>query len=241
MGKSLISQRRGHGGFVFRSQRKGVKAEYNSLEGFKEKPVMRAEVRELFKESGRNEILAKLLLENGKEAITIAAEGQFVGQNILLGDTQEVEIGNVTLLKNVPEGCPVFNIEREMGDGGRIVRATGSYALLVIKDLQKRTANIKLPSGKILNVPLTCRATIGCVAGGERKEKPLIKAGNKFHAMKAKTRKHITVRGVAMNAACHPFGGSQHHAGKSKSVSRGAPPGRKVGAIASSRTGRRKK
>ena len=44
-----------------------------------------------------------------------------------------------------------------------------------------------------------------------------------------------------MNPNSHPFGGGQHHAGKSKSTSRNAPPGRKVGAIASSRTGRKKK
>ena len=49
------------------------------------------------------------------------------------------------------------------------------------------------------------------------------------------------VRGVAMNVIDHPFGGSQHHPGKSKSTSRNAPPGRKVGAIASKRTGRKKK
>ena len=50
-----------------------------------------------------------------------------------------------------------------------------------------------------------------------------------------------SVRGVAMNAVDHPFGGAQHHAGKSKSTPRNAPPGRKVGAIASKRTGRRNK
>jgi len=59
--------------------------------------------------------------------------------------------------------------------------------------------------------------------------------------MKAKHKKYPTVRGVAMNAVDHPFGGSNHHPGKSKSTSRRSAPGRKVGDIASKRTGRRKK
>ena len=36
------------------------------------------------------------------------------------------------------------------------------------------------------------------------------------------------VRGVKMNAVDHPFGGAAHHAGKSKSTSRNAPPEEKL-------------
>lgn len=96
-------------------------------------------------------------------------------------------------------------------------------------------------SGKIKQIDLACRATIGCAAGGGRQEKPMVKAGTAFHLCKARKKWFPTVRGVKMNALDHPFGGSAHHAGKSKSTSRNAPPGRKVGAIASKRTGRIKK
>ena len=84
-----------------------------------------------------------------------------------------------------------------------------------------------------------CRATIGVVAGGGRTEKPFVKAGKKFHKMRVRGTKYPRVRGVAMNACDHPFGGGgRQHPGRPKSVARGAPPGRKVGAIASRRTGR---
>jgi large subunit ribosomal protein L2 len=44
-----------------------------------------------------------------------------------------------------------------------------------------------------------------------------------------------------MNAVNHPFGcGRGRHKGKPKTVSRNAPPGRKVGSIASRRTGIRR-
>jgi large subunit ribosomal protein L2 len=111
--------------------------------------------------------------------------------------------------------------------------------LIVSKD--KNRAFIKMPSGKSVTLDLRGRATIGCVSCGGRGEKPFIKAGRKHHAMKAKKRQWPRVRGVAMNPVDHPFGGAQHHAGKSKSTSRHAHAGRKVGAIASKRTGRKKK
>ena len=89
-------------------------------------------------------------------------------------------------------------------------------------------------------MPLDARATIGVIAGGGRKTKPFVTAGAKFKSNESK-KKYPIVRGVAMNAVDHPFGGYQHHVGHSKSTSRHAPPGRKVGAIASKRTGRKKK
>jgi large subunit ribosomal protein L2 len=52
--------------------------------------------------------------------------------------------------------------------------------------------------------------------------------------------KYPRVSGVAMNAVDHPFGGgNRKHPGKPTTVSRNAPPGRKVGHIAARRTGKR--
>ncbi|MEM4052736.1 MAG: 50S ribosomal protein L2, partial [Ignisphaera sp.] len=79
------------------------------------------------------------------------------------------------------------------------------------------------------------------VAGGGRLEKPLLKAGNAYYKWRAKARKWPRVRGVAMNAVDHPHGGGSHQSeSKPTTVSRRAPPGRKVGHIAARRTGRRK-
>ena len=156
-----------------------------------------------------------------------------------MGKTGEIAIGNILPLADIPEGCPIFAVETKPGDGGMMIRSSGLYGLIVTKDKSK--AFIKMPSGKTKPADLRGRATVGCVSCGGRPEKPMIKAGKRFHAMKAKSKPYPSVRGVAMNPVSHPFGGSQHHAGKSKSTSRHAAPGRKVGAIASKRTGRKKK
>jgi large subunit ribosomal protein L2 len=237
MGKRLISQRRGRGTHTFKAKLRGIKSQYFNIE--KETEVKKGEITDLIKDTGRNAIMAEISFNDGTIQNVVAAEGLFLGQRIEQGKGASISIGNITEIGDLPEGCPVFNIEKVRGDGGAAVKTSGSYGLLLTKDSKK--AIIKLPSGKLLNLPLNVRATIGNVSCGGRMEKPFIKAGNKFFAMKSKRKMYPRVRGVAMNALDHPFGGAQHHPGKSKSTARNAPPGRKVGSVASSRTGRRKK
>ena len=237
MGKRLISQRRGRGTHTFKAKLRGIASTYTSIEN--EADLAKGQITNLIKDTGRNAIMAEITFQNGAIENLVAAEGLFLGQKIEQGKGASIAIGNVTEIGTLPEGCPIFNIEKFRGDGGAAAKTAGSYALLITKDSKK--AVVKMPSGKLLNLPLNVRATIGNASCGGKGEKPFIKAGNKFFAMKAKKKMYPRVRGVAMNALDHPFGGAQHHPGKSKSTSRNAPPGRKVGSIASSRTGRRKK
>ncbi len=236
MGRRLKAQRRGKGSLTFRASRKSGKSSYPPAESEEKKA---GQVVGFEKMSGRNALLARILTEKKEEFTVIAAEGMFLGQGIEIGKAAGVSIGSIMPLSSIPEGCPVFNVEMHPGDGGKLVRSTGSYSIVVSKSA--KTAILRLPSGKNKELPLSCRATIGNAACGERTEKPFVKAGNKYYFMKAKSRPWPIVRGVAMNASDHPYGGEQHHAGKSKSVARSAPPGRKVGQIASKRTGRRKR
>ncbi|MBS3062079.1 MAG: 50S ribosomal protein L2 [Candidatus Diapherotrites archaeon] len=240
MGKSLRAQRRGKGSFTFIATKKGT-ADVRYLRSSDTEPlgVLSGQVLELETDAGRSAVLARVLFSNGKESYMIAAEGLTKGQSIEMGKNAQVGIGNVLPVAQIPEGCPIFCVEKMAEDGGSLVRASGLYGLIMSKTA--KNALVKLSSGKTIELPLECRATIGCVAGGGRHEKPMLKAGTHFHLMKARRRHYPGLRGVAMNAVDHPFGGSQHHAGKSKSTKRNAPPGRKVGAIASSRTGRRKR
>jgi large subunit ribosomal protein L2 len=157
---------------------------------------------------------------------------------IHLGSTKIIKLGNIMPLSKIPEGTPVFNIEKNPGDGGKFVRSAGTYALLVAHDGVNSV--LQLPSGSMKTINSNCRATIGIVGGGGRKEKPLLKAGKKHHSIRAKRRNWPRVRAVAMNVVNHPYGGgSKQSAGKPDSVSRNAPPGRKVGKIAPKRTGKR--
>jgi large subunit ribosomal protein L2 len=180
-------------------------------------------------------------LENGETFPVVAVEGMYVGQVIEMGEQATIAPGNILPLARIPEGTEVSMIEHKPGDGGKLVRAPGTYAT-VTSQLGDRTI-VSLPSKKVIELSSKCLAMIGVVAGGGIRDKPFLKAGKKHHWMVAKHRvaTYPRVRGVAMAAAYHPFGGTRKKLGRPETVSRNAPPGRKVGYIAARRTGRKKK
>jgi large subunit ribosomal protein L2 len=237
MGKRLRLQRRGKGTPKYAATNHAkVKIRYNY---FDHTQCLKGQVVKLFSDPIRTAPVAEILFENGSIDSVVACEGLKTGDRVVFGKDAALKHGNVLFLEHIEPGTSIFNIEKNFGDGGKFVRATGQSATLMTK--KEDVAIVKMPSGKIVNFPLNVRATIGIVAGSGRTNKPFVKAGNKFHAMKAKSRPYPRLRGVAMNAVDHPFGGLQHHVGHSKSTSRHAPSGRKVGAVASKRTGRKKK
>jgi large subunit ribosomal protein L2 len=181
---------------------------------------------------GRTSILARIAFEDGTETLQLACEGMSVGQSVAFTDTTQIQPGNVTIVSKIPEGTPIYNIEGRPNDGGRFVKTAGTAAEIVSHDAAKTV--IRMPSGKFREFHPLARATIGLVAGG-------LKAGKKFHHMRARGQRWPRVRGVAMNPVDHPHGGGAHNfRGGQTSVARGAPPGRKVGKIAPSRTGMRR-
>ncbi|MCE4612236.1 MAG: 50S ribosomal protein L2 [Desulfurococcales archaeon] len=238
MGKRLRQQRAGKGSPTYRSPShlRVAPAKYPPLAG----ETVRAKVIDLVHDPGRYVPLAHVVTEDGEEFYMPAAEGMYVGQVIQIGPDARPSPGNVLPVGRIPEGTSIFNVELRPGDGGKLARQAGSYALILGRSGGR--TRIRLPSGKEKDVPNDARATIGVPAGAGRTEKPLIKAGNAYHKWKVKARKWPRVRGVAMNAVNHPFGGGSHqHKGKPSTVSRWAPPGRKVGHIAARRTGRKKR
>ncbi|RLF49434.1 MAG: 50S ribosomal protein L2 [Thermoplasmata archaeon] len=174
---------------------------------------------------------------NGKKFKMLAPEGAIVGNKIRFTKEPLIKPGNVLPLGSIPEGTPIYNIESNPGDGGKFARSGGNYGTVMSHGDK---VIVKLPSGSQKKLNAGCRATIGVAAGGGRGEKPFMKAGKKYHAVRPRAKVYPIVRGVAMNPVDHPHGGGAHqHVGKSSTVSRRAPAGRKVGSISARRTGKR--
>ena len=235
MGRRIQGQRRGRGSSTFRAPSHRYKAELSHKKS-EQKDTITGTVVGIEHDPARSAPIALVEFEDEQRMI-LAPEGITVGEELQIGVSAEIKPGNTLPLAEIPEGVPVCNVERQPGDGGKFARASGVSAQLLSHD--RKVAVVKLPSGEVKRLNPECRATIGVVAGGGRTEKPFVKAGKKYHKMKARGIKWPRVRGVAMNAVDHPFGGGgRQHPGQPKSVSRNAPPGRKVGDIASKRTGR---
>jgi large subunit ribosomal protein L2 len=238
MGKNLIQQARGKGGPTYRapSFRYKGEAKHNRLNP----EMLEGEVIDLVHCQGHSAPLAQVTYNNGETCLHIAAEGIKVGDKIHSGPKSELEPGNTTLLSEIPDGTAIYNIEGIPGDGGKFVRASGTFARVIGK--YNENVVVQLPSKKRKEFSPSCRATIGVVAGGGRTEKPFMRAGTRFFKMKAKNKLWPKIGGSAQNAVDHPFGNKRtSRKSKARPMSRNAPPGRKVGMIAARRTGRKKK
>nr|BAA22273.1 ribosomal protein L2 [Halobacterium salinarum] len=233
MGRRIQGQRRGRGTSTFRAPSHRYKAEL-SHKRTEDTDVLAGEVIDVEHDPARTAV-ARVAFEDDDQRLVLASEGVGVGDTIEIESSATIEEGNTLPLAEIPEGVPVCNVESHPGDGGKLPRGRVNADLVT----HERDATIvELASGETKRLSPDCRATIGVVAGGGRTEKPFVKAGNKHHKMKARGTKWPRVRGVAMNAVDHPFGAVAARPGRPKSVSRDAAPGRKVGDIASKRTGR---
>lgn len=240
MGKNLIQQRRGKGSTTFRAPSFRYKGKVRHVSFGKEfdKGVSQGFIVDIMHCPGHSAPLARVAFEE-EDILMIAPEGVRVGYPIFAGKDAPPRVGNILPLSQVPEGLPIYNIENMPGDGGKFVRSSGGFAKVLSKT--KNMVLVLLPSKKKKKFSPSCRACIGIVAGGGRKEKPMLKAGVKFHKMKARGKYYPRVSGLAMNAVAHPYGGTRSSKlGKVTIVPRFAPPGRKVGLLKPRRTGKKK-
>jgi large subunit ribosomal protein L8e len=244
MGRVIRSQRKGAGGiFKSHSAKKKERPLFRPYDYSEKCGFIRGIVKEIIHDPGRGSPLARIQFRKVHRykkilSTVIAVEGMYTGQFIYCGKKARLMIGNILPLHSVPEGTVCCNVENRQGDRGKFGRTSGNH-VTVINQLKDGKTRIRLPSGSKKIVSSSCRGMIGIIAGGNRIDKPLLKAGRAFFKYKSKRNCWPVVRGVAMNPVDHPHGGGNHqHIGHASTVRRDAPPGRKVGLIAARRTGR---
>ena len=161
-----------------------------------------AKVKSIEYDPNRSAYIAKIYYVDGAKSYIIAPEGLKIGQEVVSGAKAPPEVGNHTLLLNIPLGTIVHNIELRPGAGASLARSAGTWAQLLARE--GRYATLKLPSGEMRQVLVNCNATIGTVSNAEHMNVRLGKAGRKRWLGK-----RPRVRGVAMNPVDHPMGGGE--------------------------------
>lgn len=240
MGKRTILQRRGRGSSKYRSPSHRFKYSVDYPRNIDCNTDVGGQVTSIVHDAARSPPVAEIILEDFNTVNMIAADGLSVGQWIQIGPNAKPSVGSVMPLGSILEGTEVYNIELQPGDGGKLVRSSGTSASVVGHPMG--FTQIRLPSKKTKLVNSKCRATIGRVAGSGRKDKFLVHAGQSYYAKKARGKRYPIVGGTSMNALNHPHGGGRHpHVGKPTTISRNTPPGRRAGHVAAKRTGLRKK
>lgn len=140
---------------------------------------------------------------DGDKRYHLAPQGIKVGDSVLLGDKTKIKPGNRMLIKNIPVGFSVYNIELSKGRGGQIIRSAGSSAKIVSQEDNKHT-QVLLPSGEVRLVSKNCYASVGEMSNVEHSNIKIGKAGRKRNMGR-----RPAVRGKVMNPCDHPHGGGE--------------------------------
>jgi large subunit ribosomal protein L2 len=149
--------------------------------------------------------IALINYSDGEKRYIIAPTGLKVDQQIMSGEKATPEIGNTMLLKDIPLGTLVHNIEMRPGQGGKLARSAGAYAQLAARE--GKFATLKMPSGETRMILSSCLATIGTVSNADHNKEQHGKAGrSRWLGRRPRT------RGVAMNPVDHPMGGGEGRA-----------------------------
>jgi large subunit ribosomal protein L2 len=183
----------------------GHKKLYRIIDFKRDKDGIPATVRTIEYDPNRSARIALLVYADGEKRYVIAPNGLKVGTKVASGKGAAPEIGNTLFLSDIPLGTIIHNVELQPQAGGSLARSAGSYAQLTSRD--GKYANIKLPSGEVRMILVTCKATIGSVSNSDHALERSGKAGrSRWKGIRPR------VRGVVMNPVDHPMGGGEGRA-----------------------------
>lgn len=196
------SGRNNYGRITSRRRGGGHKRRYRLIDFKRNKINVPAKVSSIEYDPNRSARIALLSYVDGEKRYILAPKGLNVGDFVVSAESADIKPGNALPLKKIPQGTIIHNLELHPGRGAQMCRAAGTYAQLV--DKEEKYGLIRLPSGEIRKVLLTCRATIGQVSNPDHENIKIGKAGrNRYLNRRPK------VRGVAMNPVDHPLGGGE--------------------------------
>ena len=209
--KSLISTQTRSGGrndsgkMTMRYMGGGHKKAYRIVDFKRDKDGVPATVKTIEYDPNRTARIALLHYKDGEKRYIIAPQGLQVGMTLMSGKTATPEVGNTMLLSEVPLGTIIHNIELRPGQGAALARSAGSYAQLSARE--GKYAVLRMPSGEVRMILITCKATIGAVSNPDHSLEVSGKAGrNRWLGRRPRTRP------VAMNPVDHPMGGGEGRA-----------------------------
>lgn len=194
--------RNSYGRITCRHRGGGHKRHYRIIDFKRDKIGIPARVATIEYDPNRSSRIALLHYVDGEKRYILAPVNLEVGDTVISGPEADIKPGNTLPLKHIPLGTHIHNIELRIGKGGQIVRSAGTFAQLMAKE--DRYALVKLPSGEVRMVLLSCRATIGQLGNVIHENISLGKAGRKRWLGR-----RPRVRGVAMNPVDHPMGGGE--------------------------------
>ncbi len=204
-GRNKSGGRNNTGRMTMRYLGGGHKQRYRIIDTKRDKHGIEGIVKTIEYDPNRSARIALVFYPDGEKRYILAPTGLKVGQTIVSGKGVPPEVGNALPLSDIPLGTLVHNIELQPGKGGSFARSAGTFAQLNARE--GRYATLKMPSGEIRMVLVSCMATVGTVGNSEHMLQKSGKAGRtRWQGRRPRT------RAVAMNPVDHPMGGGEGRA-----------------------------
>lgn len=195
------SGRNNQGKITTRHRGGGAKRSYRLVD-FVFAAQKHAEVVAIEYDPNRSARIALVKFEDGSKAYVLATTAMKPGRKLTTGKEAEIKSGNRLKLEDIPVGSTICNIELQAGKGGQMARSAGARAQLAAKEGD--WAQVRLPSGEVRLVHLSCMATIGQIGNIDHQNVRIGSAGRRRHMGW-----RPSVRGKAMNPSDHPMGGGE--------------------------------
>lgn len=181
----------------------GAKRKYRIIDfNGRDKLDIPAKIKEIEYDPNRNVYIALVFYNDGEKRYILLPQKVKVGFEIITSEKTIARPGNRMLIKNIPEGLDIYNIELVPGQGGILARSAGASAKLA--SLEGEYAQVKLPSGEVRLINKECMASVGILSNAEYSNMKIGKAGR---ARLMGRRPHV--RGSAKNPCDHPHGGGE--------------------------------
>ncbi|HXF43900.1 MAG TPA: 50S ribosomal protein L2 [Candidatus Paceibacterota bacterium] len=194
--------RNSQGRITMRHQGGGAKSLYRLVDFRNDKLNIPGRVETVEYDPYRTAFIALVVYRDGERRYILSPNGLKVGAEIVNSDTAPFEVGNRTILKRIPVGTFVHNVELHTGRGGQIGRSAGTSVQILANE--DGYTHLKMPSGEVRKVSWECRASIGQVSNIEHNLVTIGKAGRSRHLGI-----RPTVRASVMNPRDHKYGGGE--------------------------------
>ncbi|MDO8574901.1 MAG: 50S ribosomal protein L2 [bacterium] len=204
-GIKRTSARNNRGRITVRHQGGGHKKLYRLVDFKQNKYNISGQVASIEYDPNRTAFIALIVYKDGEKRYILAPKDLKVGDAVIAAENTPLTTGNRLMLKNIPVGTFIHNVELFPGKGGQLARSAGNSIEIMAQE--GGYTHLRLPSSEIRKVLSGGYASIGALSNSEWNTITIGKAGrSRWLGIRP------TVRASAMNPRDHKYGGGEGRA-----------------------------
>jgi large subunit ribosomal protein L2 len=185
----------------------GQKRLYREIDFKYNKHDVPAKIETVEYDPNRSGFVSLVCYADGERRYVVVPKTMSVGDTFIVSEKAPIVTGNRVMLKTVPVGTTVYNVELRPDSGAKLGRSAGVGIEVIAHN--EGYVHVKMPSSEVRRIKDTAWASIGAVSNEEYKLRNTGKAGrSRWLGIRP------TVRGSAMNPVDHPYGGGEGRQGR---------------------------